>query len=158
MPGAYVNYTLPNCAPPLNQCEYVHACQSSADKACFVFPPRSQRATRLPPVAISQSVCDDLGYLSLNGVYLVGPANKASCGGGNPNVFLEMLADYVRGSVGGVVGVYIFVALILAFMFFATLVLASRRVWFLRRGGKLGDSGESRAGGLPPSFVELRGA
>ena len=120
-PGAYANYTLPNCAAPQNQCEVPGLCAGPTANDCFVYPAQHRYPIRIPPVNVVQEVCQDLSMLTMRGIPIVGPANTGACGGGSPAVFLSVLADYVESAMYGVavVNIIVLVALLLMIVFAA---------------------------------------
>ena len=175
-PGAYANYTLPNCAPPLNECEVPQLCTGPTDNNCFVYPASHRYAIRIPPLTVSTEVCDDLSYLTMRGIYIVGPANTGACGGGSPGVFLSVLADYVDSSMYGVAVVNIIVLVtLLSMIAFAVYIIAKGYRGTMLKGAVAEETemgyrdfgaaarpsrvvdAAAEAGGGAGAFIEVRG-
>ena len=88
----YYNLTLGNCFANNNTvCDPVPTCGVDPNQdGCFINP-----GTSIPPVNIDEALCNTFKTFK-NGtdIALVGPATTGSCGGGDPNTYLNDVVDY----------------------------------------------------------------
>jgi hypothetical protein len=109
-PGSYVNATLPNCAGNTT-CHLLTPCDVALEPKCFIYPKGSANI-QVPPLVIPDTLCSALGviWVGTPSHPIVGPADKGSCGKGDPIMFLQDMDTFVGDSLFGVAAFFTFVA------------------------------------------------